>query len=504
MDIHDSVDSQDEYERPYVYAPKPVDNDFYIQLETFDTGDDTNIIISNEDPQQSFLFGADNNLQRNRVLAKNIEQTADYVIPTTTQTNWVLVFRHWVLSSIALPLYVIALVTKSWKDNPGQLRKTSGLFVIILSIVFYGMLLTSVAFYGSNQSIRQVFPPQHIGLVCFVYLLCCFAESMLKHTKVITKRDNITISTSHAETADPSCGKGERCKVQTLHGNTWSITTFLETISFISSPSQRQQKTPFFISLAMSLLYAAGVTGLQILFVKGNATNVSAMLVVYVIFETIVSFFLCFGILFTLSHVALRLLIRRSVVSVFKEATTTSQGDHSFRLYSLNNVKAWHTIRESLIGQFGFPSIYVDVVVSAAFTLWIPLVMIAVLEFLFQAQVTLTAMMAAILAIEILMLLIVCVGLASNVQDVLFSTETLRKHEFNLLVNSQNANSAEQTKITKVLGRLSQLIEQDRDNAVIFQVWGFTLNKRMVIFLGGVLVTLLSSVMVKLGSKLTN
>jgi hypothetical protein len=198
----------------------------------------------------------------------------------------------------------------------------------------------------------------------------------------------------------------------------------------------------------------------------------------------------------------MRLSTRDKVVKVFKEATLFSKGDHAFRLTNLENIRAWQMLRDTLLSRYGFPSIYVDVVISAAFTLWMPLVIIGVLDFLFQAQITMLALNASALAILILIYLVVCVGIASSVQDTLSSTETLRKQEFSILVSNQLPQE-DQRKLEHVLERLSSLIEHDRDNAVVFQVWGFPLNKRMVIFLGGVLVTLSSSVFVRLASKLT-
>lgn len=445
------------------------------------------------DPQQSFLFGVDSFervkplVDANEPIKRDIFTTDKSNTPTSTFTNWVYVFRHWFLSSVALPLYVVALVTKSWRDQPTQLSKVAGTFFIFMSFIFYGLLITIIALHGSDTFVKTAVPIQQTLLTIFLYLMCCFAESMLKHTHIIYQ-DQYSYEDADA--------KKKEVVIQTNRNNRWSTATFLDTITFISAPTNSQKNMPFFISLFVSLAYTCIVVGVQIYFL--SSVQQKATVIVYILFVSILHFILSFSIVVTLCHVALRLYTRSRVVTVFKEAIIYTKGDHCFQLQTLENVNAWHKLRQTLLSRYGFPSIYVDVVISAAFTLWVPLVMVAVMDFLFQAQITMTALIGSTLAMLILIFLLVCVAIASNVQDILSSTEALRKHEFALLISN-----GEQKPLIRVLQRLSQLIETERDNAVVFQVWGFALNKRMVIFLGGVLVTLASSVVVKLGSRFT-
>jgi hypothetical protein len=93
----------------------------------------------------------------------------------------------------------------------------------------------------------------------------------------------------------------------------------------------------------------------------------------------------------------------------------------------------------------------------------------------------------------------VCVVLASKVQETLSNTDVLRWQEYHFLVS----DSGDQAKIrlTRILKRLAQLVDEGKENAVVFQVWGFPLNRKMATFLGGVLVTLSSSVVVRAASK---
>ena len=60
-----------------------------------------------------------------------------------------------------------------------------------------------------------------------------------------------------------------------------------------------------------------------------------------------------------------------------------------------------------------------DVVISAAFTLWVPLVIVGVVDFLFRPTITPLALNAIILAVLILAYLLICVVLAAKVQETL-------------------------------------------------------------------------------------
>lgn len=525
MDVFDDEDAKDT-STLFVRKPNTVSShedierreneQFLIEMENYedDTFDLPQGPSYDSDPQQSFLFGADVSSKRQISVTppkkgkqREGQINAQFVAPTSTLTNWPMVLRHWILSTLVLPIYVVALITKSWKDNPGQVSKRVGSIIILFSFLFYSTLILMISIFSTSSQVHSIFPVQQVLFVVFIYLMCCFAEGMLKHTRVVTDVDSIVVTNNNSlqdtvhEVKDHLVSAN--ITITTLQNNRWSLSTFLDTITFISNPSRSCQNTPLIVSFVLATFYAGGVIAMHVYVVlKTSNESFGALLVIYILCVTFLQWFMSFCILFTLGQVALRLSTREKVVKVFKESTLFSKGDHAFRLTTLENVKAWQMLRDTLLSRYGFPSIYVDVVVSAAFTLWVPLVLIGVIDFLFQSQITMLALNASALAILILIFLLACVAIASGVQDTLSSTETLRKQEFSILV-SNNLPSDQQAKLEHVLERLSELIEHDRDNAVVFQVWGFPLNKRMVIFLGGVLVTLSSSVLVRIASKLT-
>jgi len=429
------------------------------------------------------------------------------IAQTLTTTKWGLMFRHWFLSSVLLPLYAVGLVTFTWKKSPQKLSRVQGVFVIAISLVFYGLLWTSLGLLIAYERVRKIFPPQQAVFVVFVYLMCCFAESMLKNTYVGSVLDhqapNLEKTRAVVSGHEPAL---QQTRVQTTSGE-WTVIQFLETILFISAPTQHSLRVVNVINFVLTSLYATVILGLHLYFAL-EVHDFGAAVIVYIVIETILQGTLCLIILYPLSQVAVRLSVRDKVARVFSEATTTlcaareEGGDHTFRLNTLQNVKAWQMIRDTLLRRYAFPTLYVDVVVSAAFTLWVPLVMVGVMDFVFQASITPLALNAIALAVLILGYLLVCVVLASKVQETLSNTDVLRWQEYHFLV-STTAN-AEIEKLTHILKRLAQLIDAGKENAVVFQVWGFPLNRKMATFLGGVLVTLASSVVVRVASKVAS
>jgi hypothetical protein len=474
--------------------------------------------------QQSFIFGAgqfyqsterqhqqarqlDNN--ENNYENNDDDQILNMMAPARVQTQWSMVARHWVLSTLFLPLYILAVVTHTWKHSPQQLSKIAGTFILFASIVVYALLW---ALFGvtiaSASSIRAIFPIQEVWFIFFLYTMCCWAESMLKNTHIqFSASDEAT--TRELKRENDIENVRERGTFQTTQGEPWSVARYLNFILESSTPTPMKMFTTRLLSVVVSLLYTGGILGLHIYLLQSatsaataneTATNHDASTYFYVVVVSILQGVFCFVIVYPLGQVALRLSMRAKVSRLFYESASYSQAEYAFRLVNLENIRAWQTIRDTLLRRYAFPTLYVDVVISAAFAIWVPLVAVGALEFLFQLTVTPLALNTAILALIILIHLLVCVMTASDVQEVLSNTEILRWQEYHFLVSPDKTRDVvEVQKLTHILQRLGELIQQGRDSAVVFQVWGLPLNRGMATFLGGVLVTLASSIVVRLG-----
>jgi hypothetical protein len=500
-------------------------------MDDFDDDEASTLFIEAAPPQQSFIFGPDQFVKSSRGPDRGADRGADrdlifsnaytdevlshevHSLPSLPSapsrpsggvtgpvgqaasqqvTDWTMVFRHWILSSLLLPLYALGLVTVTWRNTPNQLTRFQGVLVIAFSCIFYGLLWTSFALLIAYPSIGEVFPPQQAGFVVFIYLMVCFAESMLKNT--------------HTDGNVPTSIGGTGEEVVTRRGEKWSLDAFADTLFFVAAVTPRQLRTVLITTVLISLIYSGIIAALHVYFIVEKSVPVLAPLVIYTVIETVLQGALCFFILFPLSQVAVRLSVRDKVAREFADSTslhtsTSSGGDHYFQLDSLANIRAWQTIRDGLIHRYAFPSLYVDVVISAAFTLWVPLVVTGAMDFLFRATITPLALNAVVLAVLVLIYLLICVVLASKVQDRLANTDILRWQEYAFLVSGRGT---EDSNLMHVLKRLARLIDEGKENAIVFQVWGFPLNQKMATFLGGILVTLFSSVVVKTASKVAS
>lgn len=482
--------------------------------------------VDHRPPQQSFIFGADQGAHGTRDTprgGRGVVFTNQYqpTVPTAqeqntqpvpgpsgrvvTQTHWGAVIRHWILSTVALPFYAIGLVTFTWKQAPHQLTKMQGVVAIVVAFVLYGSLWTLFGLIIGNANVRSVFSVDQAIFVVFLYLMSCFAESMLKNTQVVSA--SAMTSTSPDDTVRDLNQSG----LVSLKDQRWSTAEFLNTIMFMSQASPGKVRSALLATVGTTLVYTGLILGYhiyQLLEASADQLKTSmSPLVVFVAVDTILQATLCFIVLYPLSQVALRLSVRAQVARLFAQSTARHGAgeDHTFALDSLQNVRAWQLIRDTLLQRYAFPTLYVDVVLSTAFTLWIPLVVVGALDFLFRATITPLAVNAISLAVLVLSYLLVCVVLASQVQEILSNTEILRWQEYHFLVIDPRENGdADHGHLTRVLKRLAELIDSSRQNAVVFQVWGFPLNQKMATFLGGVLVTLASSVVVRLASKVVS
>lgn len=347
----------------------------------------------------------------------------------------------------------------------------------------------------TSSQVRKLFPIQQACFVFFLYIMCCLAESMLKNTSTkYSAMDEATTTRLEKEASQP-----QEESYTSIDGTKWKSSRYLNTIMDMSDPPQNKKMGTLFLSLFVSIMYCGVVLGIH-LYSPQVRSEANGSVIAYITVVAIVQSMLCFVILYPLSQVALRLSVRSKVARLFQESVSYSQADYAFRLDSLDNIRAWQFIRDTLLRRYAFPTMYVDVVISAAFTLWVPLVIVGVMEFFFQLSITPLAINTTTLAVLVLIYLLVCVMTAAEVQEVLSNTQVLRWQEYHFLVSEKQGEYAS---LTTILKRLSLLIEQGRDGAIVFQVWGFPLNRGMSTFLGGVLVTLASSIFVRVASVLT-
>ena len=386
-------------------------------------------------------------------------------------------------------------VTHTWKNAPQQLSKKAGTAIMISSLVFYALLWTMFSLLITSSQVRKLFPIQQACFVFFLYIMCCLAESMLKNTSTkYSAMDEATTTRLEKEASQP-----QEESYTSIDGTKWKSSRYLNTIMDMSDPPQNKKMGTLFLSLFVSIMYCGVVLGIH-LYSPQVRSEANGSVIAYITVVAIVQSMLCFVILYPLSQVALRLSVRSKVARLFQESVSYSQADYAFRLDSLDNIRAWQFIRDTLLRRYAFPTMYVDVVISAAFTLWVPLVIVGVMEFFFQLSITPLAINTTTLAVLVLIYLLVCVMTAAEVQEVLSNTQVLRWQEYHFLVSEKQGEYAS---LTTILKRLSLLIEQGRDGAIVFQVWGFPLNRGMSTFLGGVLVTLASSIFVRVASVLT-
>lgn len=491
--------------------------------------------------QQSFIFGPGNFYTSHDRPPKNAPQRdaigavplgfdregtlkgqeADHVIsmmtPATTKTLWFAVIRHWLLSTLVLPLYALALVTHTWKHTPRALSKFAGTLVLAGTTGFYALLWLLFSLYISSDRIKALYPVSQACFIFFLYTMCCLAESMLKNTSIDAASNNeVTNDTNLAlmkqEDTFTSIWKKE-----------WTTARYLDDILEKSNPHPTTIFAVHFVSFLVACLYGGSVLALHLW--KAQLGREPLSVYIYIAAITLAHTILGFVIIYPIGQVFLRLSVRAKVAVAFVRSVTYGRDGNAFRLNSLQNIHAWQLIRDTLLRQYAFPTPYVDVVMSAAFTLWVPLVIVGALEFVFRLAVTPLAMNTSVLAVIVLLYLLVCVVSAASVQETLSNTDVLRFHEYHFLLSAEQNNGTfspqeqindatpkndkgkeestgpqsapldatigtNKRSLAHILKRLAALIEQSKDNAVVFQVWGFPLNRKMSTFLGGVLVTL--------------
>lgn len=483
---------------------------------------------------QSFIFGAahlirtdkDNNNYKRRnnsattlTTEKEVDIT-DLARKTVTTTNWTKLIKHWALASLLLPLYALAIVTHAWKTMPETLSKPRGIVALFGSVFICGGLWTCIGLYIVYPVVRLVFPFQHLGFLIYMYVICNFAEALMKNT-------TIAHSTTSTDTKDSV--------TSVVTGIDIDTNNMVDRFMILAKPSDKMQNLPFIAGVFASSVTILGYVILGILVAlwpKVSAvtdTHDRIIIGAYSIIHSLVLNVLCGMVYHSLGQVALRLYVRSKVVALFSDAASFHNADHCFRLTTLKNIKGWKKIRDTLIQRYNFPSLYVDVVISAAFTMWVPLVILGVVDFFLRSGgsgsssssnylgVSVVTVYTTITALVLLIYLIICTMLATRVQEGLTDTDILRAQEFDLLLlqHSSVSNDTKETNDTNygngddsliaqnVLRRFADLIDVSKDKTVILEVWGFPLNRRMATLLGGVFITLTSSALLQAAAKLT-
>lgn len=524
-----------------IYIPADV-NDYY----------DINNNAGNNNVGQSFIFGAAHlinentnqrtvNINNNRNVKYNSnnnnntegKEIVDLARRTVTTTNWAKLVKHWALASILLPLYALAIVTHAWKTMPETLSKSRGTLALVGSVVICGGLWTCIALYIVYPVVRFVFPFQHLGFLIYMYVICNFAEALMKNTTIIPSNNNNNSSTNSSGSANASYVT----ITSVVTGKELNVNDVVDRFLFLAKPSDKLQNTPLIAGLLTSALTTISFIVLGILVVLwpkiSTVTIVQdrVILSAYVIIHSLVLNILCGMVYHSLGQVALRLYVRSKVVMLFSDAVAFHNADHCFRLTNLKNIKGWKKIRDTLLQRYNFPSLYVDVVISAAFTMWVPLVILGIVDFFLRSSgttgsssssnilgISVVTVYTTITALFLLLYLIVCTMLATRVQECMTDTDVIRAQEFDLLLQQHNDNnkngngkdekdnegSSETTiEVQNVLRRFADLIDASKDKTVILEVWGFPLNRRMATLLGGVFITLTSSALLQAAAKLT-
>lgn len=445
----------------------------------------------------------DNILDQSFQLGCDINKHGDVVLPGTDNdgisTEWGNTIILFVVTALILPYYALALISHIRKDQQGRLTNKKAYTIIGICLTLYSLFWVFLGlFWGlSKNPLMSWSEPVFLVLLYFV---CCFSEAAIKTT---TYKDNHTYSgdvTRSIHSIHISAGYVDAGDA----GNNRQGVISLGDLCVLIRKQTVSRKVYIGIrvlSVVLGCVFAVFVEVSRWIFIDSADKTITAGLIIYVGTGWILRFTLSSFIFFYLGESLVQLYARVEQSKVFNALTSSSAALHynipSFKLDSRNNIQAWQILRAYLLHEYQQPKIYVDVVLSACFSMWLPLMLVSGLLLFVGKHMTMFIATCSLMAVIIFVYLIICVVLASRCREGFNQIGIFHAEEYRLLCKA-NVDSADVSQIISVLEKLREIIRYGEGDAIVFRILGFGINKNLSTLLFGLLVTVGSTVLTQI------
>jgi hypothetical protein len=439
----------------------------------------------------SFLIGGINDIEVDIKIGESYQLGCDMQLEfesssvSSISTQWSYTFLLFLVILFALPLYTLSVVVHIRKMQKNRLSKKSAYIIILLCTTIYIILWTFIGLW-----FRYISNWKELVFIIIFYCICCFSESILKTTEsnnnsadVEKHIYNVRITANYINDSN---------KVEE------GLVSIGNLISMIRRESVSKRICLFIrsLSLILGLLFSI-ITEISRWVFDINENKITVGFIVYIICGFILRFTLSSFIFFYLGETVIQLYSRLHQSKLFHALTSSSLSKkHSLphiKLNQIDNIQGWQILRATLLYEYQQPKIYVDVVLSACFSIWLPLTVISCVHILLKHSATMFLITCLTISIFIFIYLILCVHMASVVRREFNHTEFLHLEEYRLLCSKDNKD-----KEIKLLQKLREIILIGNNKAIVFRIFGIGINQNFSTFIIGLVISGITTVFAKL------
>jgi hypothetical protein len=235
-----------------------------------------------------------------------------------------------------------------------------------------------------------------------------------------------------------------------------------------------------------------------------SSYQLNSSLIVYIICSFILRLSLSGFIFFYLGESLIQLYSRLYQSKIFEALSYRNLSIKSnlphIKLDTLESIQGWQILRSCLLYEYQQPKIYIDVVLSSGFVIWLPLIIISGTHFLFKLPMSMFLLLCLILSVFIFIYLIICISLAGTTRQKFNHLGLLHLEEYRLLCYPKSSSDIVHPKQTEInlLVKIRQIIQFGKNEAIVFRILGWGINQNATTVMIGLIISAITSILAKL------
>lgn len=457
-----------------------MDNSFLFGVGT------NNSISDNDDPKKEPLLN--DKLDESYQLGYDMTLHIEPLLSATISIQWLHTFLLFLIIIIGLPLYVISILVR--QEN--KLTKRNSYLIFLICTTIYVFLWIFIGLWSKYQGIYPMIDWKELIFVIGFYCICCFAEAVIKTTYIDNQSDDIEKQTRNIH-----------IDVRYMNDNNLMDESAIRICDLILI-IKREQISNYIYSIVRILSLILGIVFGIITEVirwtedgKNNNVNISGGFVIYIIIGFILRSVLSSFIFFYLGEALTQLYLRFIQSNLFQSLSSVTLSKKKLlpyiRLNSENNIQGWKILRATLLHEYQQPKIYIDIILSTCFGIWIPLSIITIIHIIFKYNISMFLIMCLTESIFIFIYLIICIHIAAKTRNEFNQISLLHLEEYRLLCAKED-----KSKEIKIIKKLRQIMEIGINDAIVFKIFGIGINQNFTTILISFVITAVTTIFTKL------
>lgn len=442
----------------------------------------------------SLLFGDINNSNNNINNINNISDSfqlgcditslPNYYISSSIETEWQNTLLLFIYIVLGLPIYTLNLINRIRKES-SDLFKDKNKYLcpsLTICIIFYLLMWISFGLWLGYHNRYSVINKGEMLFIIIFYIVFCFAESIVKTTKIVLYQNKNIYDINLR--VDIGINEDKNLTIRQLT----DIVQQNEISDYIYTLSRS-------ISIIVGLSFSIVTEIIRWKYSQNNNYNVGV--IIYVICTFILRFILISFVFFNLGETIIHLYLRYKQTKYFYLISSSSLTKHYdlpyIKLDDINNIKAWHIFRASILYGYMQPKMYIDIILSSCSLLWLFCFIITAINIFYKFSINIFTISCVYTCIAIFIYLIICISLAAKTRDQFNHLSLLDRTEYSLI-----CMKGDKSKEIMLIKKIIEIVKSGQSESIIFNIFGFGINKNFYVFIIGLIIPAISTFIAKL------